>query len=212
MDRDAGMIKTILFDADGVVQTTSEVFFKQLGGLVASAHQDEFMQQVFEAELPCLAGEADFLTELEGILSKWAVSVPAIEVLEYWHLIEPHVGVLGLVQELRRGGYHCCLATNQQQHRAGYMQDSLMYRNYFDEGFYSCELGAAKPSTDYFVRVLSNLETPAEETLFIDDNQNNLDGAAETGLQTLHFDLHQVTEAVATLKSELQAVLVGALP
>ena len=44
------------------------------------------------------------------------------------------------------------------------------YRHMFDQKFYSCRLGAAKPDEAYFRSLLAHLEFPPEAALFLDDN------------------------------------------
>ncbi|MDR0298286.1 MAG: HAD family phosphatase [Streptococcaceae bacterium] len=61
------------------------------------------------------------------------------------------------------------------------------FENYFTKAFYSHELGLRKPYPEAFKKVLALSELTAKNTLFIDDNANNIKGAARTGLQTLHL-------------------------
>ncbi|MFV0521823.1 MAG: HAD family hydrolase [Mangrovibacterium sp.] len=55
----------------------------------------------------------------------------------------------------------------------------------FDEDFYSHELGLRKPKTAAFEKVLKLADIVAEETLFIDDLNENCLAAKQVGLQTL---------------------------
>lgn len=56
-----------------------------------------------------------------------------------------------------------------------------------ERAFFSCDLGAAKPSPAVFAAVLARLDAGADETLFIDDEAGYVAGAAEAGLRTHHF-------------------------
>jgi putative hydrolase of the HAD superfamily len=58
---------------------------------------------------------------------------------------------------------------------------------YFKQIFYSHELHQRKPSAEAFREVLRQIRQPADRTLFIDDNADNIAGAASVGLQTLHL-------------------------
>jgi HAD superfamily hydrolase (TIGR01509 family) len=44
-----------------------------------------------------------------------------------------------------------------------------------------------KPDSEIYLRVLQEQQLKPEQTLFIDDNQGNIDGAANLGIQTLHL-------------------------
>jgi putative hydrolase of the HAD superfamily len=58
---------------------------------------------------------------------------------------------------------------------------------YFDEAFYSCEIGLRKPDAACYEWVLRNLKIEPDETLFIDDSLHNIQGAKKAGLQTIHL-------------------------
>ncbi|MFL5730212.1 MAG: HAD family hydrolase [Cytophagaceae bacterium] len=58
----------------------------------------------------------------------------------------------------------------------------------FERVYYSYEIHMSKPSTEIYEFVLMQNGLKATETLFIDDNIDNIRGAAATGLQTLHIN------------------------
>ncbi|MQW22737.1 MULTISPECIES: HAD family phosphatase [unclassified Lactococcus] len=58
---------------------------------------------------------------------------------------------------------------------------------YFVDVHYSHDLHLRKPSTQAFEQVLKNSNLKAEETLFIDDNADNIAGAKQVGLHTYHL-------------------------
>ncbi len=178
--------KVILFDADGVTQVSGRNFREDLAALVESQNVSEFINDVFSAEKPCLTGKRHFPDELSQVLNKWSVDHSLDEVLSIWTNIEPVKFMFELIPELRRE-VRCCLATNQQQHRAGLMRESLGYDEVFDELFVSCELGFAKPETDFFHAILQRLELAPDEVGFLDDHPDNVKAAAETGIRSEHF-------------------------
>jgi putative hydrolase of the HAD superfamily len=59
--------------------------------------------------------------------------------------------------------------------------------SYFTQAFYSQELGLRKPEPAAFQKVLELTDLAAETTVFIDDNADNIAGAASVGLQTIHL-------------------------
>jgi glucose-1-phosphatase len=56
--------------------------------------------------------------------------------------------------------------------------------HYFDHVFLSHELGLRKPDTAVYKEVVKRIGLPAEQILFFDDLQDNLNGAAAVGLKT----------------------------
>ena len=61
------------------------------------------------------------------------------------------------------------------------------FEEYFDKAFYSCEIGLRKPDRECFEWVIRNRNLNAGATLFIDDSDQNIKMAKETGLQTIHL-------------------------
>ena len=74
--------------------------------------------------------------------------------MEPWHWFAAEPAVVALIGELRAAGIGCHLATNQQAYRRAIMQDERGYGEWFDQTFYSCDLGLAKPDPAYFRAIL----------------------------------------------------------
>lgn len=67
--------------------------------------------------------------------------------------------------------------------------------DYFDKVYYSCELGMRKPDTEIFTYVIDTNNLDPQETLFIDDMENNIIAAQSVGLRTVHLsDQDYLTE------------------
>ncbi|WP_342084018.1 HAD family hydrolase [Dyadobacter sp. OTU695] len=56
----------------------------------------------------------------------------------------------------------------------------------FEIVFLSYEMGLMKPDTRIYQDVLDKAGLKAEETLFLDDNADNIGGAAQLGIETIH--------------------------
>jgi len=57
----------------------------------------------------------------------------------------------------------------------------------FHKAYYSHEIGLRKPVVDAYRYIITEKKLDAGQTLFIDDNKDNIRGAKEAGLQTLHL-------------------------
>ena len=180
-------VRAVLFDADGVIQRALPGWLENLGGLVPGDRADEFLDELMLAELGPVRGEGSWPDELAKVLARWGVTVPVDEVLLNWARIEVFPAVVEVIRDLRATGVLCYLATNQQAFRAEYMRADLGYDELFDDTFYSCELGLAKPDPAYFEAILERIDRTATETLFIDDNESNVEGAASIGLHVELF-------------------------
>lgn len=68
--------------------------------------------------------------------------------------------------------------------REEFRKDGKSVEDYFDGICTSYEEHCAKPDLQIFRNLLSKFDIRAEETLFFDDSQRNLDAAAELGFKT----------------------------
>lgn len=56
--------------------------------------------------------------------------------------------------------------------------------SFFEKAYYSHQLAMRKPDAEIFEHVLKENNLHPEETLFLDDNRDNIAGAAELGIKT----------------------------
>lgn len=56
------------------------------------------------------------------------------------------------------------------------------FSDYFERWYYSCRMGKRKPDAEIFRQVLTENGLNAEETLFIDDSIQHVEGARKTGI------------------------------
>ena len=216
-------IGVILFDADGVIQRSTRDFiptlqeiataskkesnlftklYRAIGGKPSTAQH--FMKDIFTAEQPCLVSSKDFPNEIQKVLDNWQIDIPLNEVMHLWGKITTYDEIITVIKALRKKGYTCGLATNQQSYRANIMRKDLSYDSLFDHHFYSCEMGIKKPDTKYFEHIVSKLEIPASQLLFIDDKEANVESAKQVGLNAFSFNATHSQDRVATLTAKLQ--------
>lgn len=180
----------ILFDADGVIQTTSDDFKPTLQSFLSNAADvDGFLKDIFVAELPSLIGKGDFADNLREVLKHWNICMPVEKVLNTWTLIKPIVGLETIIARLQQTGIMSCIASNQQSYRANYMSCVLDYGNIFHREFYSFALGVMKPNPDFFEKAKNALGVKASEMLFIDDNAMNVKSASDVGITAAMFNV-----------------------
>ena len=215
-------IKVILFDADGVIQKSARAFVPSLESIAAASQKQttlftrlytavgakpstaqQFMDDIFTAEKPCMVSSKDFLSVIEKVLSDWEIDIPLDEVLAIWKNIMPYPDVLELIKTLQVKGYSCGLATNQQSYRGKVMQKDLGYDDLFDHNFYSYAMGVMKPNPEYFEYIVSKLGIRASQLLFIDDKDANIKAAKQVGLEAFVFDATKVTNPSLKLSEQL---------
>ena len=62
------------------------------------------------------------------------------------------------------------------------MRKKAPYRDVLDGAYYSCDIGAAKPSAAFFEHIVTDLGLAPDQLLFIDDQPVNVAGARSAGL------------------------------
>jgi HAD superfamily hydrolase (TIGR01509 family) len=192
------MISAVLFDADGVIQRPTIDWWSRLTSFAPAGDGEAFVD-LMEAERPSLLGKGDFRDAVAEVLRRWSLDVRLEDALEPWHWFAAEPAVVSLIGELRAAGIGCHLATNQQAYRRAIMQDERGYGEWFDQTFYSCDLGLAKPDPAYFRAILGTLDVPASSVLFIDDNESNVAGALSVGLHAEVYDLSTGVDALVDL-------------
>jgi putative hydrolase of the HAD superfamily len=199
------VIRAILFDADGVLQHPSDDLEARLQSALGFVPEPlaDFLAEVFEAEGSALAGQVDFVAELDPVLEKWGAQGLGEKLAACWSSIAADEAIFALIARLRRAGYVCALTTNQQRHRAAHMANVLGYGQKFDHSFYSCELGYAKPDASYFRAVMRALPFEPQELLFIDDRRDNVSTAAALGINAVRFVHDKSALAVTALERVL---------
>ncbi len=172
------MIRAVLWDADGVLQTGpmswDAAFGEALGERAEVAH--EFFALLDDA----LAGRVDMEAHVREVLARHDLDHAREDTLAVWGRIEPLAEIRDLVAELPVPSY---LATNQDNLRAACMRRQMGYDALLAGAYYSCDLGVAKPRAAYFEAILDDLGLAAEEVLFVDDTAGNVEAAREIGLR-----------------------------
>ncbi len=124
-------IGVVLFDADGVIQRTAGDWRERFAAMLDDAtHLDAFVAEIFASERPCLTGAVDFPTQLGEVLRRWhSRTHGGTGAARSGRTSRSTQAVVELIRALRRSGVTCCLASNQQTHRARYMSGELGYRS-----------------------------------------------------------------------------------
>lgn len=194
------MIKAIIFDTDGMV-ATPEPWSKQLARDfgITKEQTDPFFQHEFQQ---CLVGKADLMVELNKYLGGWGWKDGIDEFLRRWFESEHQLDerVVRSAQDLRKKGFACYLATNQEQYRTNYIREQMGLGAVFDAVFSSAEIGFKKPEADFFAAILPKMVVDKSEVYFWDDTPANITGAQQFGfkakLYTSYADFQREIDAL----------------
>ncbi len=187
-------IKNIIFDLGGViinldVPKTYKSFAK-LGGM--SEHQVIAMVEsapFFDDYEKGLISSVTFRKCIRRLLKK---NLPDEEIDQAWNdmLLDIPVERLSLIEELK-GKYNLFVLSNTNDiHIKAFNEiihqsyDLNQYHGLFDYVYYSYRINKRKPDTEIFRHVLDEQNLIPEETIFFEDNSDNIKGAGSLNIQT----------------------------
>ncbi len=190
------MIKNIIFDLGGVIIDLSfdkmTTRFEELGFHDFKQYFSAKQQNItFEAlELGKISSEQFY----ESIRQISGEQLKDEEIEEAWNLIlNPFVAERMKFLEKVASKFQIYLFSNTNAIHAKKFEEACLDQfgkplcSYFSDLYYSHLLHQRKPNPEAFEAVLKQANIKAEETLFVDDNWENIQGAKLVGLRTHHL-------------------------
>lgn len=189
--------KNIIFDFGGVIlnldyQRTIDAFKKQ--GIPQFEQNYSQLQQteLFDDFERGTISSADFRERLRGAFN---TTITDAELDAAWNamLLDLPAERLQLLEQLRASKNICMLSNTNEIHVACFEADLKKQHGlenlneFFDHVYYSCRTGMRKPEARIFEMVLKQQNHLPQETLFIDDSPQHIQGAKEVGLQVYHL-------------------------
>ena len=199
-----GQIKNIIFDLGGVIinldipKTISE--FNKLSNQPFESIYNQLQQTpVFDLFDKGQITEKDFFVELKKALQN---DVTDEELLFAWNamLLDFPKHRLELLSKLKPN-YRLFLLSNTNESHVLEFEKTLVashgYQNlepFFEKVYYSCRMNQRKPNADIFESVLNENNLIAEETLFIDDSPQHVEGALTLGVKAMLLEKNNEVE------------------
>jgi FMN phosphatase YigB (HAD superfamily) len=190
-------IKNLIFDLGGVILDLSVDHtlqsFSSISGLEKTVVQRLFVSSPgFEAYEKGLISDEDFR---DFVRQTYSVTVPDADIDASWNamLLGIPTAKLQLLQQLMNE-YQVYLLSNTNTIHLKYINETMLpgiagvtsLDPYFHRTYYSHIMKKRKPDAEIFVQVLEENDLKPAETLFLDDNAHNVEGAKGLGIRTLH--------------------------
>lgn len=131
---------------------------------------------------------------IEGIKSRLPERLhqAATDVYNNWYYHLPYIdGMYDLIKAIKENGGKLFLLSNISYTFAKNWQNTEQLADLFslfDGLVFSAEAGKIKPNADIFQHLLYKYNLAADDTIFIDDNINNVNGAKAVGVDAYLFD------------------------
>lgn len=174
------MKKVVLFDFFGVIgYELSPVWFrKHYDGSIADAEKHRLVDP----------GDRGAITEWDMFRNISAeTGVPPEQIRREWmDMVTIDERVVEFIKKVRKS-YPVYLLSNALSSFLREILEKNDLYGLFDAVFISAEIKMAKPDPEFFTECLSRIGVNAEDTVMIDDNAKNLEGARSVGIDTIHF-------------------------
>ena len=179
------MIKAFIFDVGGVLVKRTQKCVR-LAARFFKVDRESVIQAMAKYRAPVQKGfisEKEFWRQVAKELGKELEGKKLEEAAVLFKKCRPakyYSSVIRLVKELKSKGFRTAVLTNTVPSHA---KESLY--SLFDVRIVSYEVGMRKPEKEIYLYALKKLKTKPEETVFIDDKEENVRAAEELGLQTI---------------------------
>jgi HAD superfamily hydrolase (TIGR01509 family) len=203
-------IKAILFDIDGVLLLYTDFFTEQIRN-VSLEKEFELLMDCYRSEQGRAAatGNGDLLNQYTEVLKAAGIRTEPEKILKEIFEIEMNCldnEVIQKIRELSAAGIHCFLATDQNQYRAEFLLAQRAFQKPFIHAFISYALGSTKKYPKFWEQAIPDLQQripglKAEEILYFDDIEHNVDSANGFGIQA------QWVEANISIVPRLETLL-----
>lgn len=158
-------------------------------GIAEARFQRAFWGHRLEYDRGTLDGAAYWQTiaaDAGAELSPEQVATLIASDIALWQKFNP--AIIAWNQRLRAAKIKTAVLSNMPVDLASYLRKDAAWMKQFDVTIFSAELGLLKPEAEIYAHCLSALEAKAEESLFIDDNAANVEGARAVGMKAVQFE------------------------
>ena len=199
------MIKNIIFDMSEVIISGYHGVEKILEQQYAIPEEEWERQRLSKNELflNLMRGNLSEEEYLEELLkgTNWNISVEQLKTAIRQNLNQPVPGTMEIVKQLKaKGKYQLILLSDHAREWMEYIEENNKDLEIFDKKIFSYDIGAVKSDEQTFKIVLEKAAIVADETLFIDDYEKNIENTEAVGIHGIVFE--NAEQLRKTLSSE----------
>lgn len=162
------MIKIIAFDLVGVLVREKNIELSE---------SEDKLERLFGPNL----SDSDYIESASNIIDKDVVVDTAKSIINKLYEVKDE-SLFNNIKEINKD-IKIIIATNHVSYIKEYINKYL--DNNIDDSIISAEINRIKPNSDFYQYILDKYNIKPNELLFLDDNQNNVDGAKKLGINTI---------------------------
>lgn len=193
------MIKTIIFDLAEVyltgmkdVEFLLEPLLKIPADVIEKQLHDENLSELFNGKI----SEDEYWKKII-VKNNWRIDAKLLKEAVRNNFKEID-GTRDIINELKQHGYKLGLLSVHTKEWIEYCEKRFDYHGLFDAIMYSFEVAISKPYIEAYKLLLVKMNAIPSESLFIDDDLENINSARQLGINTVQF------QNADQLRSELQ--------
>ncbi len=187
--------KAILWDLGGVLLRTEDWEPRHCLDRMLNLPNGKIYELVFESEMSRKAtvGEATNDDLWMWVGEQLELSSDKLTVVrdEFWSGDQIDMDLIRSIRA-RKAGTKMGLLSNGWPSTRRFLEDRWHIADIFDDIIVSAEVGLAKPDQRIYQLALDRLGVEAEQTIFIDDFDENIQGARELGIHGILFQDPQI--------------------
>lgn len=185
------MIKNIIFDLGNVLLNFKPRHF------LLETYQDKDMStrlysEIFQSEEWLMLDKGVINQEevIERLTRRHPNDAEEIEtVFQYWtEMLTPIYGTVDILEKLRKNNYGLYILSNFHILAFKKVFKDNRFFQHFDGMIISSKVKMLKPELDIYNQLIKEYRIIPEESIFIDDTVENLNGAEKVGLRTILFN------------------------
>ena len=181
--------KLAIFDMDGLLINSEEVFMEQKGPVMARYG----FSQTREEYIRTLGTSGENLNRI--LLELYGPDYPADAITKETRAnvnafydscgVPVKKGIPELLSYLTGHGVHCCVATSTaHMHAASYLENGSILQ-YFDFIIGGDEISRSKPDPEIFLKALEKSGTASEDALIFEDSENGIFASQRAGIPVI---------------------------
>ena len=212
------MIKTIIFDLDGVLIESKEIHYKALNAALPANYRITYEEHLStydglptKKKLDMLTLEKDLPLDLHMEIANEKAR-QTMNVL--FDTIKPRMEFTKIFMALKNAGYRIALASNAVRSTVDTALDCLELKKYFDVIYSNQEVEKPKPHFEMYFKIMMDLNSKPNETLILEDSHIGRQAVLDAGCHLLPIiDTYDVKlEKIEAKLNELNKQIIVRVP
>lgn len=186
------MIKLIIFDLGGILVPEKKPAILEHVAKEIGCTKEQLDKNLKEYDEALTKGEITLKEFYRKLLKRCTIEKNPDEIVkkhieEYKRVsTQRSEEIISLIEELKIN-YEVVALTNTEIEMGNYNREHGLFQ-YFERAFLSTEMHMKKPDAMIFQKVLDECNVTADEALFIDDKEENTEGARELGILCILYE------------------------